>query len=213
VPLAGERLRPGETAYAQLRLESPLVPAADDRLVLRQLAPPDTVGGGVVVDPRPRKHGPSPEVVERLKALERGEAPPEPRAQETEPRAPEQPELDEAALRLEAELRADGPAPRTDAELAAAMGLEPAAAAGRLRALERAGRAVRVGRNLHYAPEALDELTGRVVAICERDGNATIARVRDELGTSRKYAQAVLEHLDAEKVTRRVGDAHVLRRR
>jgi selenocysteine-specific elongation factor len=37
--------------------------------------------------------------------------------------------------------------------------------------------------------------------------------VRDELGTSRKYAQALLEHLDAAKVTRRRGDEHVLRRR
>jgi selenocysteine-specific elongation factor len=52
-----------------------------------------------------------------------------------------------------------------------------------------------------------------VLAICERDGRATIAGVRDELGTSRRYAQALLEHLDAEKLTRRVGDAHVLRRR
>jgi selenocysteine-specific elongation factor len=39
----------------------------------------------------------------------------------------------------------------------------------------------------------------------------TIAGVRDELGTSRKYAQAVLEHLDAARVTIRRGDAHVLR--
>jgi selenocysteine-specific elongation factor len=37
--------------------------------------------------------------------------------------------------------------------------------------------------------------------------------VRDELGTSRKYAQALLEHLDRTRVTRRLGDAHVLRRR
>ncbi len=57
VPLDGDELRPGETGYAQLRLESPLVPAAGDRLVLRQLAPPDTIGGGAVVDPHPRKHG------------------------------------------------------------------------------------------------------------------------------------------------------------
>jgi selenocysteine-specific elongation factor len=212
VPLAGDELRPDEPSYAQLRLESPLVPAAGDRLVLRQLAPPDTVGGGVVVDPGPRKHGASQEVVRRLRALERGDEVPEPSVQRPEP-APEPPELDEDALRLEAELRADGSTPRSDAELAAAVGLDPAAASGSFRVLERAGRVVRVGRSQHYGPEALDEMTRQVVAICERDGQATIAGVRDELGTSRKYAQAVLEHLDAEKVTRRVGDAHVLRRR
>ncbi|MGH3994090.1 MAG: SelB C-terminal domain-containing protein, partial [Pseudonocardiaceae bacterium] len=48
---------------------------------------------------------------------------------------------------------------------------------------------------------------------CERDGRATIAGVRDELGLSRRYAQALLEHLDGEKVTVRRDDGHVLRRR
>jgi selenocysteine-specific elongation factor len=110
-------------------------------------------------------------------------------------------------------LRADADRPRADGDLAAAAGLEPDAAARGLRALEQGGQAVRVASNLHFHPAALERLTARVVAICERDGSATIAGVRDELGTSRKYAQAVLEHLDAEKVTRRVGDAHVLRRR
>ena len=76
-----------------------------------------------------------------------------------------------------------------------------------------AGQAVRVARNLHFHPEPLAELEARVIALCERDGSATIASVRDELDTSRKYAQALLEHLDGEKVTRRVGDEHVLRRR
>jgi selenocysteine-specific elongation factor len=36
--------------------------------------------------------------------------------------------------------------------------------------------------------------------------------VRDSLGTSRRYAQALLEHLDAKRVTLRRGDEHVLRR-
>jgi selenocysteine-specific elongation factor len=83
----------------------------------------------------------------------------------------------------------------------------------RLRLLEAAGQAVRVGRNLHFHPEPLAGLEARVIAMCERDGQASIGGVRDELGTSRKYAQALLEHLDRTKVTRRAGDAHVLRGR
>ena len=43
--------------FWQIRLEQPLVPARDDRLVIRQIAPPDTLGGGTVLDPTPRKHG------------------------------------------------------------------------------------------------------------------------------------------------------------
>ena len=47
----------------------------------------------------------------------------------------------------------------------------------------------------------------------ERDGSITLAGLRDELGTSRKYAQAYLEHLDGEHITLRRGDERVLRRR
>ncbi|HET8673498.1 MAG TPA: selenocysteine-specific translation elongation factor [Thermoleophilaceae bacterium] len=217
VPLQGDELRPGAPGYAQLRLEAPLVPLAGDRVVIRQLAPPDTVGGGVVIDAHPRKHGGSPELIERLRALERGEKPPEEAAsaepETSEAAAPEPPPLDEAALRIAALLRSDGERPRTDNELAEEVGLTASEAAERLRRLAVAGQAVRVARNLHFHPDPLSVVVARVIALCERDGSATIASVRDELGTSRKYAQALLEHLDGEKVTRRVGDAHVLRRR
>jgi selenocysteine-specific elongation factor len=51
-----------------------------------------------------------------------------------------------------------------------------------------------------------------VVAECERAGTITLARTRDLLGTSRKVAQAILERLDSDKVTLRIGDARRLRR-
>jgi hypothetical protein len=47
----------------------------------------------------------------------------------------------------------------------------------------------------------------------DAEGEITLPRARDLLGTSRKYAQALLEYLDAEHLTVRKGDAHVLRRR
>ncbi len=53
----------------------------------------------------------------------------------------------------------------------------------------------------------------RLVALLEAEGELSLARFRDELGTSRKYAQALLEHFDAERLTLRRGDARVLRRR
>ena len=198
-PLEGDELAPGSAAMAQLRLEQPLVPVAGDRLVLRQLAPPDTVGGGVVVDAHPRKRG----------RVDSGQSTVDSEKPKAAPRA----ELDDAAHRLAKLLRQDGASPRADGELAAAAGLSPAEAGARLRLLERDGLAARVGPNLHFDPDALGGLVERVLAICERDGQATVAGVRDELGSSRRYAQALLEHLDAERVTRREGDAHVLRRR
>ena len=45
------------------------------------------------------------------------------------------------------------------------------------------------------------------------EGSITLGRLRDELGTSRRYAQALLEHLDAARLTRRLpDDRRVLRR-
>jgi selenocysteine-specific elongation factor len=59
--------------FWQVRLEQPIVPATGDRLVVRQIAPPDTLGGGRVLDPHPRRHGPSRDVTARLERLARGE--------------------------------------------------------------------------------------------------------------------------------------------
>jgi selenocysteine-specific elongation factor len=163
------------------------------------VAPPDTIGGGVVVDPLPRKRS-------RVEAPAEA-APPPPTTEVSEE------ELGEEALRLASLLDSDGFEPRADGELAAATGIESRDAARLWPPLERAGRAIRVAGNLHFAPGPLAELSRRIVELCERDGATTIAAVRDELGTSRRYAQALLEHLDATKVTIRRGDEHVLRRR
>ncbi|HEX4719833.1 MAG TPA: selenocysteine-specific translation elongation factor [Thermoleophilaceae bacterium] len=221
------RVYPLGNDYVQLRLESPIVATRGDRVILRQLAPPDTIGGGIVLDPAARRHGPRPEVVERLQAIEAGADPDAGDGGDADERADSgvladsdahahtsaATPLDPAALAIRELLVADGERPRTDSEIAAAAGLDPAAAAAAFRALEADGSVGRVARNLHFDAGALASLVERVVAVCERDGSATIASIRDELATSRKYAQAILEHLDATKVTLRRGDEHVLRRR
>jgi len=65
---------------------------------------------------------------------------------------------------------------------------------------------VRVGRSMYAHPDAIADVRDRVVAIVESEGEITLARLRDELHTSRKFAQALLEHLDAARVTRRRPD-------
>ncbi len=193
--------------YWQLRLERPLVPSAGDRLVIRALAPPDTLGGGVVLDPAPRRHGPSRDLLARLARLERGEPEPEPEAAPAPAPAPAPPAevpLSPAALAVEEELRAAGATPPLDADLDA--GAE-------LAALRDAGRAVRVGRTMHFHADALDAVRARLLALLKAEGEVTLARFRDDLGFSRKYAQALLEHFDGEKLTLRRGDARVLRGR
>jgi selenocysteine-specific elongation factor len=219
----GTREAPARLAWLggrfwQVRLEQPIVPAAGDRLVVRRIAPPDTLGGGVVLDPRPRRHGPGRDLLARLERLARG-AVPEPAGREvgSRPPTPTAPRttsearlggvqidpLPDSALALEQRLRDAGSEPPLDSELDA----------GDLAALREAGRAVRVTKSLHYHVDALADIRARLIELARRNGGAvTLAQLRDELSTSRKFAQALLEHFDSEKVTIRRGDEHVLRR-
>jgi selenocysteine-specific elongation factor len=60
VLLEGDTLEPGGSALAQLRLETPSVPARGDRFVIRTYSPSRTIGGGSVIEPaakRRRRHG------------------------------------------------------------------------------------------------------------------------------------------------------------
>jgi selenocysteine-specific elongation factor len=93
--------------------------------------------------------------------------------------------------------------------LASQLGLEPMPVedAALARFLEEEGRLVRVGNGLAISPEAYEQ--GRAILF---DG-ITLAQFRDTLGVGRKTAQLYLERFDADGITRRVGDARVLRRR
>ncbi len=71
-------------------------------------------------------------------------------------------------------------------------------------------RVVKVSDNVVFSASAYDEMVKKIVAHIEAKGKITLAETRDMFNTSRKYAQALLEHLDQEKITRRVGDERVL---
>jgi selenocysteine-specific elongation factor len=205
---AGRLVHLGED-YWQLRLEQPLLAAAGDRLVVRSISVPDTLGGGVVLDPHARRHGPSEAIVERLGRLRRGESGEEPPAAQrpaaVAPPPPARVDLSDGARALEVRLRAAGAEPPSEAELGPS--------APYLAELRAAGRAVRVGRSMYAHVEAVEGVGERVRRIIGAEGAITLARLRDELGTSRRYAQALLEHLDATRVTRRLpDDRRVLRR-
>jgi len=101
------------------------------------------------------------------------------------------------------------------AELESSLGLEPVKVedAALARYLEERGTLVRVGDGYAVAAAAYDDARTALVAECEAHGRITLARFRDLLGVGRKTAQLLLERLDADGVTRRVGDERVLRRR
>jgi selenocysteine-specific elongation factor len=45
----------------------------------------------------------------------------------------------------------------------------------------------------------------------DKDGSVTVATLRDRMGASRRPVLALLEYLDSQRITRRVGDQRVLR--
>jgi selenocysteine-specific elongation factor len=72
--LEHDLLRRGETSLAQLRLESPLVCGAEDRLVLRTYSPSRVIGGAVVLNASAQAHRRSDaSAVERLRHREQGD--------------------------------------------------------------------------------------------------------------------------------------------
>jgi selenocysteine-specific elongation factor len=261
-----------EGALAQLRLESPLIARAADRLVIRSIAPVGTLGGGTVIDPAPARHGPGP-AARRLRAMVEGSpeellelalgeaedvgaVPADPAAwtaepllgpsrerfarerwqetiealvrsgdaivrsgrlvapvaeRETEP-APAR-ALGRRALTVLESLRGDGAMPRPPAALAEMLGCTPREAEAALEELVTSGQVVRVKPSIYYEREALEGLRSRLLGLADSRGGAiTLAEARDELEISRKYAQALLEYLDASHLSVRQGDRHVLRR-
>ena len=261
-------VRAGER-FAQLRLASPAVAARGDRVVLRQRT---TVGGGLVLDPAPPRHGD----VRRFELVESGDvgalvhapvrlaslahlangdlggveragewvfshawleelrADVDARLERADPldpgiSPPPEPWSRDVLALLDVERRGARiyrrgataalgeraeAAARVERELEAA-GFEPVKVDDRPLAafLEERGRLIRLGDGLAVSASAYEEARRRAVDECERAVSITLARFRDLLGTGRRPAQLLLERLDADGVTRRVGDERVLRRR
>ena len=322
--LDSEVIPPGEEGWVQLRLAKPVALIKGDRFIVRQPSPPLTIGGGVVVDPHPRRHRRfHPEVIERLEALAYGtpqevllqflqiEEPCQareliersgltdevatealegllaqgrvlaldgggqylvsqrgweallerltsilgdyhrrnplhrgmPRGElreylrrrirglssklfnEIMARAAREGKLVEegAIVRLpEHRVRFTPDQQRRVDQLLAAFEREPysppsvaeaQAMVGPevLNALIEEGRLVKVSEDVIFLTETYEEMVEQVIARLRREGRITVAQVRDMFATSRKYALALMEHLDERKVTERVGDERVLR--
>ncbi len=106
----------------------------------------------------------------------------------------------EAAASLERQLAASGLAATKlqDAELA--------------RFLESEGKLVRLGDGYVVSAGAYEVARDLVLTECRAAGAITLARFRDLAGVGRRDAQLLLERMDVDGVTRRVGDRRVLRR-
>jgi len=200
----------------ELRTERPLIAAPGERLVLRRISPPTTIGGGVIVRAGRERRSARAAPAQGAPSPSTPGAPSGPRASAataagaTAPTTPDATapaaSLPAEALALARRLREAGAAPPSESELG-----EQARWLAQLRA---AGLAVRIGRSMYAHPEALAEVRAVVERVIAQEGFITLARLRDELQTSRKFAQALLEYFDAARVTLRLADdRRVLRRR
>ncbi|MCI0878593.1 MAG: SelB C-terminal domain-containing protein, partial [Chloroflexi bacterium] len=73
------------------------------------------------------------------------------------------------------------------------------------------GKVVKVNESVVFAASAYQEMADRIVEHLRSQGSITVAEARTMFNTSRKYILPMLEHLDQQRVTRRVGDERVLR--
>ena len=80
-----------------------------------------------------------------------------------------------------------------------------------LSALLYQGALVRLSEDVLLLRETYDAMVTGIIGHIRAHGSMTVAQVRDQFGTSRKYALALMERLDDLKVTKRVGDERVLR--
>ena len=121
---------------------------------------------------------------------------------------------EEAAAKaaIEAALKAAGLTPPDAASLAAHAAVPPSVLDKAVKQLVKEKRLIRVAE-LVFHSEALDRLKTEVRAM--KSGSVApvtidVAAFKDRYGLSRKFAIPLLEWLDRERVTRRVGDTRVV---
>lgn len=75
VPLDCEEIKPGQSAYVQLRLEKPITAQRNDRYIIRSYSPMTTIAGGVIIDPNAKKAKRiTKDYIDNLKIKESGES-------------------------------------------------------------------------------------------------------------------------------------------
>jgi len=78
-----------------------------------------------------------------------------------------------------------------------------------LAAMADLGQIVRLPDNIVFGAIQLAEIQQVTLRLIDEHGSLTLAQFRDHFGSSRKYAQAVLEYFDQQRITRRAGDTRV----
>ena len=135
-------LAPGETAFARVRLEAPLVARPGDRFVVRSYSPVVTIGGGTLLDvdpPRFKRKGPA--LVAHLEVLRAG--------------SPE--------VVLEEHIRHVGAGGVRLSTLSGRVPFGPERLRALLEGLQAAGRVISIDRDWFIHPDSFGRLRGLVL--------------------------------------------------
>ncbi len=91
--------------------------------------------------------------------------------------------------------------------------LSPGMGSDILELMVKDGVLIRVKEDLYFHRDVMDALEKRLVAFLEAKGEITTPQFKDITGASRKYTIPIIEYFDRAKVTVRVGDTRVLRKK
>lgn len=73
------------------------------------------------------------------------------------------------------------------------------------------GKVIKLGEGVIFSNFAYEEMMKQIIEHIKNHGRITVAEVRDMFQTSRKYAVALMEYLDDQKITRRIGNERLLK--
>jgi selenocysteine-specific elongation factor len=103
--------------------------------------------------------------------------------------------------------------PPTLKEMCEGLKIEERTLLEHLGSLAREGRVVKIKAELYYAAEPLASIREKLVSRLNEKGEITPGEFRELTGLSRKFMIPLLEYFDQEKLTIRVGEKRVLRRK
>jgi selenocysteine-specific elongation factor len=115
--------------------------------------------------------------------------------------------------KIETTLRDGGMEPPNLKEMGQRLGLGEKELLDHLNLLVRTGRAIKVKSDIFYAPQPLAEIRERLLRHLEARGEVTPPEFREITGLSRKFMMPLLEYFDQEKLTIRVGDKRLARKK
>ena len=72
------------------------------------------------------------------------------------------------------------------------------------------GEVVEIGAEMVLSRDAFTQMKAVVTAFISKNNSATVSELRQQLQTSRRIIVPLLERLDRERITRRIGDRRTL---